>query len=287
MKRILLFLIFMLCLIQVREICAKNPHGFSTPAPPVNPAMPSVPDIPDRSNIPKMPTMKPFPTIKPFPTMKSVPTAKPTKKSGSSSELEPYGEDKKPGGSSELEPYGQEPESVTPSGGKSNKKPDALVPFGETPSVDTPHETEPPSVVEPYEPEKPATGKVKPAPTQKEEVVPFEQNNSPGAVTGETGEVAPYEPGSSGANTALPDPNSAGANTAPTDPNSASANTVPPEPNGSAVSPSPEESNTAVPSVHGKGLEGLKEIPVAFYIGAAVMIVFPVLIYFLSRKKKP
>ncbi|MEQ8221880.1 MAG: hypothetical protein ABRQ37_06225 [Candidatus Eremiobacterota bacterium] len=274
MKRILLFLIFMLCLIQVREICAKNPQGFSTPAPPVNPAMPSVPEIPDRSNMPKMPTMKPFPTIKPFPTMKSVPTAKPTKKSGSSSELEPYGEDKKPGGSSGLEPYGQEPEPVTPSGGKSNKKPDDLVPFGETPSVDIPPETEAPSVVEPYEPEKPATGKVKPAPTQKEEVVPFEPNNSPGAVTGATGEVAPYEPGSSD------------ANAVPSDPNVSDANAVPSDPNSAGVSPSPEENAAAGPSEQKKGLKGLKEIPVAFYIGAAVMIVFPVLIYFLSRKKK-
>ena len=67
MKRIFIYIIFILCLIQIKDICAKNPMGFSTPAPPVNPAMPSVPAIPDRSDSPQMPTMKPFPTIKPFP----------------------------------------------------------------------------------------------------------------------------------------------------------------------------------------------------------------------------
>lgn len=261
MKRIFIYIIFILCLIHITEIRAKNPMGFSTPAPPV---MPSVPTIPDRADSPQMPTMKPFPTIKLFPTMKSVPTAKPTGKSGESSDLAPYGEEKKPDNSSGLEPYGQEPVSLTPSGVTSGNKPDDLVPFGETPSSDKSSVPKTEPEVEPYEPETPAPQKVKPAPTQKEEVVPFEPDSSPGAAAGQTGEVEPYEPGRSDANAVHSDPDKTAA----------------------PASPSPEAQVSSVPSGQDKGIKALKDIPMEFYIGAAVMIVFPVLIYFLSRKKK-
>ncbi|MEQ8188679.1 MAG: hypothetical protein ABRQ39_11975 [Candidatus Eremiobacterota bacterium] len=268
MKRMLLIVIVVLYLFHVTEICAKNPTVSADP--PVNPVMPSVPTIPDRSDMPQMPTMKPFPTIKPFPTMKSVPTAKPTKKSGTSSELAPYGDEKKPDNPSGLEPYGEEP--VTPSGGTSHT--DALVPFGETPSTDTPpvRKTEPPSVVEPYEQETPAPGKPKSTPAQEEEVVPFEPDSSPDTDTGQTGEVAPYEPDSSGKTTITP----AGSD----------ANALTSDANSADMSPTPEMQGTAGAREQGKGIKALKEIPLEFYIGAAVMIIFPVLIYFLSRKKK-
>jgi len=198
-----------------------------------------------------------IPTMKPMPTMPSSDFTMPTVSVPSTPEMPSIPTAKpvkplppQPTVSSDLKPF----ESNTPVQDKD------LVPY----NPDRPEATSKPEPTQnqdlvPYSPDLPE-GTSKPEPTQNQELVPHDPNQpgtAPEPVPTQNGDVAPYNPDS-------PPPVS---------------DSTP-----SAASTPGEEG--AEPNTAGTEEEPAPEIPVEFYIGFVLIILLPLLVYILSRRKK-